>query len=126
MVWISQQSNCRILVNINERYQRIIADINRTDAMSRHDQDAYRKVFDQLNAELKLTVCLSGHTHEWSIDNKNLHYVASRFYEEKMEDIPGSDQLRKISSLHYGVCELSRGKNNQEIVNYQEYNKDVL
>ena len=111
--------------NINERYQRIIADINRTDAMSRHDQDAYRKVFDQLNAELKLTVCLSGHTHEWGIDKKNSHYVASRFYEEKMEDIPGSDQLRRISSLHYGVCELSRDKNNQEIVNYQEYNKDV-
>lgn len=111
--------------SINERYQKIIAEIRRTELLSQNDQQAYRMVFEQLNQGLALTACLSGHTHEWNMDRVRNHYVAKRFQWERIEQKPGSDKLERKISLHYGVCKLTWGEEKPN-VNYEQWDEDVL
>ena len=110
--------------SINERYQKIIAEVNRTRLLSQNDQQAYKTVFDQLDKALHLTASLSGHTHEWEINSDINHYVAKRFQWERIIQKPGSNELERKISLHYGVCTLSwaEGKPN---INYQQCDEDV-
>lgn len=95
---------------INERYQKIIAEVNRAKLLSEKDKAAYDKVFDRLVERIKPAVCLSGHTHAWELLPDKQCYVAKRFAWEEMRLKPGEDRgLEQISSLNYGVCEIAKG-----------------
>lgn len=98
--------------DINERYQKIIAEVERAARLSKKDKEAYEGVYNRLAGRIKPAVCLSGHTHGWGRkeeEEKQL-YVAKRFAWEEMRLKPGEDRgLEQISSLNYGVCEIAKG-----------------
>lgn len=92
---------------INERYQKIIAEVNRAELLSQKDQDFYIQVFDLLKS-LQPAVCLSGHTHVWDKggDAGKHYYVAKRFsWVKTVREPSGSGELKQVRSLNYGICE---------------------
>ena len=95
--------------NINERYQKILAEIRRAMLLTEKDSAAYDSVFELLERELKPCVCLSGHTHDWNLNRKDHHYTAKRFYSEEMRRVGGSSKLQREGSLNYGICEIRKG-----------------
>lgn len=95
--------------SINERYQKIIAEIQRASMLSQYDQKAYNEVFEFLNC-LEPAVCLSGHTHEWELDASHHHYTANRFCREKKKvETVGSSKLKETRFLNYGICSITPG-----------------
>lgn len=109
--------------SINERYQRIIAELNRTKLLSENDQQAYAEVFHRLDS-LHLAVCLSGHTHEWDIRPEERRYVAKRFQWEQVVQKVERGELERKTSLHYGVCKLRRDSAGPK-VEYQMRDEDI-
>lgn len=105
--------------DINERFQKIVSDIQRTRLLSEKDQSAYKEIFNSLQKQVHLTACLSGHTHEWDIPNDSNHYVARRFQWEKIVKKSEDGSLERNVSLHYGICELS-WDSAVPVVNYQK------
>ncbi len=102
--------------NINERYQKIVAEVRRAALLSKKDRAAYKKVFDQLDKALKPVVCLSGHTHVWSLDQKTRHFVAKQFYSETMTRPDGkSRKLKRNHFLNYGICKIFKQASNPQI-----------
>lgn len=102
--------------NINERYQKILAEVRRAALLSENDQKAYDKLFSYLDDSLKPVACLSGHIHDWSLNAANHHYVASRFYSERMvQESTGSLQLIRRCFLNYGICKITKQTSGQKI-----------
>lgn len=103
--------------SINERYQKIIAEVNRADLLSRKDKKFYDDVFQKLHESLDPAVCLSGHTHVWEEYERNRR-VAKRFsWVTTVRESSGSEKLKQMRFLNYGICEIpaSRPCSNGEI-----------
>lgn len=94
--------------SVNERYQKIIAEIGRARLLSKNDQEAYKVVFGLLD-KLEPAACLSGHTHVWQLDEDKRYFVAKRFdwVRTDRKDANGNE-LKQSHSLNYGVCKVSR------------------
>lgn len=108
---------------INERNQKITSEANRANLLSEKDRSAYDIVFRQLE-KLQPAVCLSGHTHAWSLDFGKQHYVAKQFCTERMarktEDAVDRS-LKRDSFLNYGICEISKERSDRQVkVTYKE------
>lgn len=96
--------------SINERYQKIIAEVRRADLLSEKDQDFYREIFEELENRLKPVIWLSGHTHVWEHDEEERdkhHYVVKRFsWVTTVKKSSRSRELEQVRYLNYGVCEI--------------------
>lgn len=113
--------------DINERYQKIIAEVERARLLSENDKAAYNEVFKGLVKDIKPAACLSGHTHAWELLPDKQCYVAKRFAWEEMRLKPDEDHgLEQISLLNYGVCEISRsGEDGEPVVKYCKKEEEV-
>jgi hypothetical protein len=97
--------------NINERYQKIVAEVRRAALLSQNDQRAYNNEFSQIADKLGPTVCLSGHTHVWEADEGKHWFVAKRFHWVYTELVSQKgSQLQQIHTINYGVCEIHPNK----------------
>lgn len=114
---LEQLEKAEIDRNINERYQKILAEVTRARLLADHDQAAYRSAFSHLETKLKPFVCLSGHTHAWSLRPDKQHFVAKRFFSETMiRPDRTSRKLTKICHLNYGICNIFERKSDQQIM----------
>lgn len=112
---IEQLEKAEFERDINERYQKIIAEVNRARLLSKKDQQFYNNVFESLNKDLMPAVCLSGHTHLWGEDqgkeDVDHRYVAKRFsWVKTVLKTPGGRELTQERYLNYGVCEIPTKK----------------
>lgn len=101
--------------NINERYQKIIAEVSRAQLLADYDQAAYSSAFQLLKDKdkLNLVACLSGHIHVWDLNSKESHYAAKRFFWKTMVKRDGSERELKTSCfINYGICEIDTKKSN--------------
>lgn len=106
---LKQLEKCEPERSINERYQKIIAEVKHADLLSKKDQEFYRKVFRRLQDCLEPVICLSGHTHVWEdVEEGNKHhYVAKRFsWVTTVKKSRNSNELEQVRYLNYGVCEI--------------------
>lgn len=107
---IDQLKKSELERSINERYQKIIAEVRRAELLSEKDQDYYREIFRELEDCLKPIICLSGHTHDWESDEEERaenHYVAKRFsWVKTVRKSLESRELEQVRYLNYGVCEI--------------------
>lgn len=112
---LSQLEKSEAERSINERYQKIIAEVNRAKLLSQKDRNYYRQVFQLLLNSLKPAVCLSGHTHVWeknkNKEDANHHYVVKRFgWVKTVRTSSESRGLQQVRFLNYGVCEIATAR----------------
>lgn len=108
--------------SINERYQKIIAEVNRAQLLADHDQAAYNSAFRLLEDKdkLNLAACLSGHIHVWDSNPGKPHYAAKRFFWKTMVKKDGSErELETACFINYGICRIDT--KNSSPVQYDKF-----
>lgn len=112
--------------SINERYQKIIAEVTRAKLLSEADQSFYKRVFDLLYS-LGPTVCLSGHTHVWGENTENHRFTVKRFQCEYMKRVtPKGNKLQQVYTINYGVCEIQpKGQHSTNQIIYKKVEEPI-